>query len=104
MEETLIENSEPVITTGEDNQLPAVDHTQDLQEIKDALEGMQEQAQLQSETPEVVTGIDQFLIDNGELIVEVLALTKWWLVIGVPLICIVVLFWVTYKQFLYTKI
>ena len=51
MEETLIENSEPVTSTGEDNQLPAVDHTQDLEEIKNALEVMQEQTQLQSETP-----------------------------------------------------
>lgn len=88
--------------------VPAVDHTEDLQEIKDALQLMQDQAeqqaQQQAEMPEVITGIDQFLIDNGTLIVEVLGLVKWWLFIGVPLICIVSLFWITYKQFLYTKI
>ena len=100
MDETVVEKSNPVVTTGED----VVDHTQDLQEIKDALEVMQEQAQIQADVPEVAAGVDQFFIDNGALIVEVLALTKWWLFIGVPLICVISVFWIVYKQFLYTKI
>lgn len=104
-DEVLVED---VLTTEQIlEQLP----TEEILEMQESLTGLQESLtglqELQTQVIELqseVTGIDQFITDNGELVINTLNLFNWFGYVGVPLIVIVVLFWTVYKQFLYTNI
>lgn len=76
--------------------------TQDisLEEIESIKESIN---QLVEGTNEV-SGLEQFVVDNSELIVTVMDLICFYGFVGVPLLVIVILFWSVYKQFLYTNI
>lgn len=76
------------------------DFAEELENIKVMQESINQLVEQSGE----VTGIDQFFVDNADLILTVLKLICFYGFVGVPLLVIVLLFWTVYKQFLYTNI
>ena len=75
-------------------QEPAVDSEQIANQVLEKLESMEVET----------TAIDSFIVENGDAILSALGYIEWWGFIGFPLVCIVTIFWLVFKEFMYTGI
>lgn len=51
-----------------------------------------------------ISVLDQFILDNGNEILNAVGLMEWWGFIGFPLVCIITFFYLIFKEFMYTRI
>lgn len=75
-------------------EMPTVDNEEISNQVVQALENMEVET----------SAIDSFIVENSDSILLSIDLINFWGFIGFPLVCIVALLWVVFREFMYTRI
>ena len=74
-------------------EMPTVDNEEISNQVVQALENMEVET----------SAIDSFIVENSDSILLSIDLINWWGFIGFPLVCIVTIFWLVFREFMYTR-
>lgn len=73
--------------------MPTIDSEEISNQVVQALENMEVET----------SAIDSFIVENSDSILLSIDLINWWGFIGFPLVCIVTIFWLVFREFMYTR-